>query len=208
MVLKSYFKSNDILECGIDEAGRGCLFGRVYVGAVVLDPQIELHPYLNDSKKVTPARRALVREWIEENAIAFSVAYGEAHEIDRDNISNTVMSKMHLAINKLGLTPDLLLVDGNYFKKYYDDDMNIIPYETIINGDGQYASVAAASILAKEYHDEYIRNLCKTIPELETKYGLTSNKGYGSKGHCEAVKKYGASEYHRKTFLRKILNSD
>jgi ribonuclease HII len=204
-MLKNYYKTPETLECGIDEAGRGCLFGRVYVAAVVLNPEIPPHKYLNDSKKVTPKRRAEVRQWIEENAIAFSVSYSDASEIDKSNITSCVMDSMHRCVHNLGLTPDLLLVDGNYFTPIYTDDMDVMPYVTIIGGDGQYSSIAAASILAKEYHDEYIRDLCILYPNLEEKYGLTSHKGYGSKKHCDAIVKYGPSEYHRKSFLRKIL---
>lgn len=207
--LKFSVDDNDTnkLIAGLDESGQGPLFGRVYGAVVILNPEIILHPYLNDSKKMTAKRRAIVREWIEENALDYQVCWRDEKRIDEVNILNAKMEAWHEAISKLDIQPELLLVDGTQFKPYWivdDKEDFIIPYKTIVEGDNQYAAIAAASVLAKEYHDEYIIELCKNEPELEQKYHLCSNKGYGTAYHIWAISEYGPSIYHRKSFIKKI----
>jgi len=207
--LKFSVDDNDTnkLIAGLDESGQGPLFGRVYGAVVILNPEIILHPYLNDSKKMTAKRRAIVREWIEENALDYQVCWRDEKRIDEVNILNAKMEAWHEAISKLDIQPELLLVDGTQFKPYWivdDKEDFIIPYKTIVEGDNQYAAIAAASVLAKEYHDEYIIELCKNEPELEKKYHLCSNKGYGTAYHIWAISEYGPSIYHRKSFIKKI----
>jgi len=203
-VLKKYYESPSILECGVDDAGRGPLFGRVYTAAVVLDPEIEPHIYLFDSKKVTSKRRKLVRSWIEENAIAYAVSWRDEKRIDSINISRATIESMHESIRNIGLVPDLILVDGDYFKPYLHNCDTFLNHKTIVNGDGLYASIAAASILAKEYHDQYIDELCIEHPYLDDKYALRQNKGYGTEYHRWALAKYGPTQYHRLSFLKNI----
>jgi len=198
---------SDKLIAGLDESGQGPLFGRVYGAAVILHPEIELHPYLDDSKKITPKRRVIVRDWIEENALDYQVCYRDEKRIDEVNILNAKMEAWHESISKLDIEPELLLVDGTQFKPYWivnDKEDFIIPYKTIVEGDTKYAAIAAASVLAKEYHDDYIKELCKNEPELEQKYHLCSNKGYGTSYHIWAISEYGPSIYHRKSFIKKI----
>lgn len=200
------------LIAGLDESGQGPLFGRVYGAAVILNPELELHPMLNDSKKMTPKKRGLVRTWIEENALDYQVCWRDEKRIDEVNILNAKMEAWHEAISKLNVEPELLLVDGTQFKPYWNvngDEDYFIPYQTIVGGDAQYAPIAAASVLAKEYHDEYVSELCQIEPELEEKYHLCSNKGYGTAYHMWAIAEYGPSAYHRKSFLKNIrVNND
>lgn len=204
--LKPYYNSLETLEVGIDESGRGPLIGRVYVGAVILNPNIELHPWLNDSKKVTQTRRKIVRQWIEENAIDYSVQFADETDIDKYNILKATLNTMHKCLHHLNVVPEQIIVDGNYFKPYihqFNDD-NFIPYKCIPKGDSIYASIAAASILAKEYHDDYIKELCCENIDLDLKYDLLSNHGYGSKNHINGIKKFGLSQFHRRTFCTKF----
>lgn len=207
-VLKPFYRGQDIIECGVDDAARGPLFGRVYTAAVILDPTIELHQYLNDSKKVTPKRRKLVREWIEDNAIAYSVSWRDEKRIDKINIVQATMESMHESIRNLGVDPELILVDGDYFRPYYQDMDNLVEHKTVVEGDSHYASIAAASILAKEYHDDYILELCDQNEYLDNRYGLRKNKGYGTELHRWGLRTYGPSPYHRLTFLKNIKPID
>lgn len=206
--IQRFYKSEETIECGVDEAGRGPLFGRVYAAAVVLDPHIEVHEYLYDSKSVTSKRRKLVRTWIEENAISYSISWRDESYIDKYNIKNSTMDAMHQAISNLTLEPEILLIDGNDFNPIVGKSGNFIENYTIVDGDKKYASIAAASILAKEYHDEYIYELCDKYPYLDDQYGLKKNKGYGTVYHTWAIKKYGLTQYHRKSFLKKIVKLD
>jgi ribonuclease HII len=199
-----FYKSDETIECGVDEAGRGPLFGRIYTAAVVLDPHIELHEYLYDSKCVTSKRRKLVRTWIEENAISYHVSWRDEKYIDKYNIKNATIDAMHEAILNLTLEPELLLIDGNDFIPIAGKSGNFIQNYNIVDGDKTYASIAAASILAKEYHDEYIYDLCEKYPYLDDQYSLKKNKGYGTEYHIWAIQKYGPTEYHRKSFLKNI----
>ena len=190
-------------EAGVDEVARGCLFGPVYAAAVILNPTVPLHEWLNDSKLVTPRRRAVVREWIERTALAWSVGSVSNTDIDRIGIGVTTMEAMSSAIASLSIQPDFLIVDGSHF--YPHPAVENIKYTTVVGGDGKYASIAAASILAKEHHDEFIRNMITNQPDLHTKYDVGNNVGYHSKKHAEGLRTHGASKYHRMTFLTRLL---
>jgi len=178
------------VEAGLDEAGRGCYAGPVFAAAVILPPDFH-HPLLNDSKQLREAQRDLLRPVIERESIAFSVAAVDNDEIDTINILQASYKAMHCAVDQLNVRPGLLLVDGNRFKPYQQ-----IPYECVVKGDGKYASIAAASILAKTYRDEYMQQLHKEYPW----YGWNTNKAYGTDVHRKAIESYGLSKYHRRSF--------
>ncbi len=182
--------TNDLIEAGCDEAGRGCLAGPVFAAAVILPPDFD-EPSLNDSKKLTPQIRAKLRKIIEKKAVAYAVASVSNKEIDRDNILNSSINAMHKAIKKLKTKPQLLLIDGNRFRKF-----ETIPHKTIVGGDGLFMSIAAASVLAKTYRDEYMEKLDRECPL----YHWGKNKGYPTTAHYAAIEKEGISKYHRKTF--------
>ncbi len=188
-MLKSYFKKG-LAEAGCDEAGRGCLAGPVFAAAVVLPPSFH-HPLLNDSKQVTEEHRDALRPVIEQEAIAWAVAMVDHTEIDRINILKASFKAMHLAIDQLTTRPDLLLIDGHIFSPY----MGIV-HQCVVHGDAIYASIAAASILAKTYRDEYMMRLHNEYPQ----YGWNENKGYGTAFHRRQINESGISPYHRKTF--------
>ena len=164
--LKHFFKSPEFIEAGIDESGRGPLIGRVYAAAVIIDTENEIHPLLNDSKKMTKKRRGIVREWIEDNCL-WGVSYSDEKEIDKVNILQATQNAMHRALDELVLTPEFIIVDGNYFKRYISHDGDFISFATIEGGDAKYAAISAASVIAKEYHDEYIKNLVDKNPDLD-----------------------------------------
>jgi ribonuclease HII len=191
-MLKSCF-TEDKIEAGLDEAGRGCLAGPVVAAAVIL-PKGYKHKFLNDSKQLSAKQREDLKQEIEREALHFAVCEVSEKEIDKINILNASFKAMHMALNKLKVVPELLLVDGNRFKKYKN-----IPHECIIEGDGKYLSIAAASILAKTYRDDLMKNFAKQYPH----YGWESNKGYGTEVHREAIEKYGYSPLHRVTFKLK-----
>ena len=202
MSLDSHY-TDDLLEAGVDEVARGCLAGPVFAAAVIwprdLDP-LQDHPILRDSKKLSRNQRNYMREYIECTAIDFSVASVNNQEIDAINIRNAAFLAMHRAVDKLNVTPEFLLVDGNAFKPYITaGSRDVIEHKCIIAGDDKYQSIAAASILAKVYHDEYIDNLVKENTDLE-KYNWTSNMCYGTAEHLNAIKEYGITPYHRKSF--------
>jgi ribonuclease HII len=188
-MLKTYFREN-VIEAGCDEAGRGCLAGPVFAAAVIL-PSDFFHPLLNDSKQVTPEHREELRVYIEEKSLCYAVARVDHDEIDRINILQASFKAMHLAVKKLKQKPELLLIDGNRFKAYKK-----IPHQCVIQGDGIYASIAAASILAKTYRDAYMMKLHKKYP----KYGWDSNKAYATPCHRRAIEAHGLTPYHRLTF--------
>lgn len=188
-MLKSAYYT-DKVEAGCDEAGRGCLAGSVYAAAVILPPNYE-NELLNDSKQLSERKRYLLRSIIENDAVAWAVGVVTAEEIDRINILNASILAMHRALDVLKVQPEAIIVDGNRFKPYND-----VPYTTIVKGDGKYLSIAAASILAKTYRDDYM----KTIAEEYPQYDWKSNKGYPTNKHRAAIKKYGISPYHRKSF--------
>lgn len=183
-------KDHWLLEAGCDEAGRGCLAGPVFAAAVILPANMQ-HPDLNDSKQINKNTRLLLREWIEEYAIAYAVSFCRPSTIDRINILNASFEAMHLALRKIKTNPEKILVDGNRFKPYRK-----IPFECIIKGDGKIGSIAAASILAKTYRDEYMERKHHEYPQ----YGWETNKGYPTAQHRQAIVDYGPTPLHRKSF--------
>jgi ribonuclease HII len=189
MALKRFFQKG-ALEAGCDEAGRGCLAGPVFAAAVVMPERYRL-PFLNDSKQLTAAMREELRPLIERKAIAWAVAMVDHEEIDRINILWASFKAMHLAVDALKQRPDMLLVDGNRFKPYEG-----IPHQCIVGGDGAYASIAAASILAKTHRDAYMQRLHEAHPQ----YGWDVNKGYGTRLHRSGIIAHGLSPYHRRSF--------
>ncbi|WEK36714.1 MAG: ribonuclease HII [Candidatus Pseudobacter hemicellulosilyticus] len=184
------FHQDELIEAGCDEAGRGCLAGPVAAAAVIL-PRDFYHPLLNDSKQVTEEHRYELRPFIEANALSFAVAMVDHEEIDSINILKASFKAMHLAVDKLVTAPQLLLIDGNRFIPYKQ-----LRHECIIKGDGIYASIAAASILAKTYRDDYMKELHNNFPH----YCWDSNKGYGTVAHRRAIATHGLSPFHRKSF--------
>ena len=187
--MKRFFQKG-LVEAGCDEAGRGCLAGPVFAASVIL-PAGFRHPLLNDSKQVTEADRETLRPLIEKKAIAWAVAMVDHEEIDRINILKASFKAMHLAIDQLPTRPELLLIDGHMFAPYLG-----IVHQCVIGGDAIYASIAAASILAKTHRDEYMRALHTDYPH----YGWLENKGYGTRQHRAAIVAHGVSPYHRRTF--------
>jgi len=187
--LLPYLEKNRI-EAGCDEAGRGCLAGPVYAAAVIL-PEDFFHPLLNDSKQLKEKERDLLREIIEKEAVAWSVAAVDAREIDKINILKASIRGMHLALDSLSVLPQYILVDGNRFIKYKS-----IPHECFVKGDGRFASIAAASVLAKTHRDEYMRKIAAEFPQ----YGWERNMAYPTKMHREAIKLYGPCKYHRMSY--------
>ena len=194
---------NNLFEVGVDEVGRGCLFGRVYCAAVILpdnfDQYLEKNLVLKDSKKISKNKREKLRKIIENHAIDYSVAYSEHYDIDRDNILQCTLNTMHKALDKLNTKFNLILVDGNHFNEYYDKDNNLINHRCIIGGDNINKCISAASILAKTYRDEYITNLANENEDLK-KYNIHNNMGYGTSAHINGIKKYGLINGHRLTF--------
>ena len=188
-MLKSHYYES-LIEAGCDEAGRGCLAGSVYAAAVILpsDYQNEL---LNDSKKLTAKKRYALREEIERDAIAWAVGIVTPEEIDKINILNASFWAMHRALDQLQVRPEAVIVDGNRFKPYQD-----LPSTTIVKGDGKYLSIAAASILAKTYRDDYMLSLAEEYPQ----YDWQSNMGYPTKKHRQAILEHGITPYHRKSY--------
>jgi ribonuclease HII len=178
------------LEAGCDEAGRGCYAGPVFAAAVIIPPDFH-HPLLNDSKLMTAEERMVARDYIKTHAISYAVAMVDNDEIDRINILRASFKAMHLALDKLRKRPSYLLIDGNRFTAYRK-----LKHTCIIKGDGQYASIAAASVLAKTHRDAYMRNLHKEFPY----YNWKSNKGYGTPEHRKAIEEHGLCRYHRKSF--------
>ena len=187
--LKPYFQ-DILIEAGCDEAGRGCYAGPVFAAAVIL-PQNFYHPRLNDSKLLKESERNELRIIIQEQAIAYAVASVDHAEIDKINILQASFKAMHKAISKLNVKPQLLLIDGNRFRPYKK-----LPHTCIIKGDGIYASIAAASILAKTYRDDYMLGLHQKYPQ----YNWEKNKGYGTAAHRNAIQTFGVCKYHRMSF--------
>jgi ribonuclease HII len=188
-MLKNHYYEG-LTEAGCDEAGRGCLAGSVYAAAVILPPDYE-NDLLNDSKQLTERRRYQLREIIQRDAISWAVGIVTPEEIDHINILNASILAMHRALDQLSVRPEAVIVDGNRFKPYGD-----LPWTTIVKGDGKYLSIAAASILAKTYRDDYMNALAEDYPQ----YDWRSNKGYPTKKHREAIKTYGVTPLHRKSY--------
>ena len=189
MSLLSFFQ-DEFPEAGCDEAGRGCLAGPVFAAAVILRKNF-FHPTLNDSKQLTHQQREELRPFIQEHAIAYAVAKVDHEEIDEINILNASFLAMHRALHKRKEKPAFLIIDGNRFKKY-----KTIPHQCIVEGDAKYASIAAASVLAKTYRDDFMRKLHQKFPD----YSWNKNKGYATVEHRDAIMKYGVTDYHRKSF--------
>lgn len=187
--LKPFFKEH-VIEAGCDEAGRGCLAGPVYAGAVILPPDFEL-PLLNDSKQLSEKQRYQLRPIIEEQAIAWGVGVVTNEEIDQINILNASYLAMHRAIEQLRIVPEYLIIDGNRFKAYKN-----IPHSCIVKGDAKYLSIAAASVLAKTYRDDFMLSIDAEFPQFNWK----QNKGYPTQAHRDALVEHGETHYHRKTF--------
>ena len=212
-MLSTCYNESNTFEIGIDEAGRGPLFGRLYVAAAILPKGGDFHhDWMKDSKKFHSKKKIKeVCEYIKSNALAWSVQYIEHDVIDSINIRNAVHQGMHNAVKDIlskssyNYQNTFLLIDGNHFKPYcvYDEtseQLKSIPFETIEGGDNKYTSIAAASILAKVARDEYIENLCETYPQLEERYKIGKNKGYGTRDHLQGICEYGISQWHRKTY--------
>ena len=188
-MLKSHYYEG-LIEAGCDEAGRGCLAGSVYAAAVIL-PTNYKNDLLNDSKKLSAKKRYALRKIIEQDAIAWAVGIVTPEEIDKINILNASFLAMHRALDQLKMRPDAIIVDGNRFTPYQD-----LPFTTIVKGDGKYLSIAAASILAKTYRDDYMLSLAEKYPQ----YDWQSNMGYPTKKHREAIRQYGITPFHRKSY--------
>lgn len=194
ILLPHYYEGK--IEAGCDEAGRGCLAGSVYAAAVIL-PADYHNDLLNDSKQLTEKRRYQLRTEIERDALAWAVGIVTPEEIDKINILNASILAMHRAVDQLTVRPEAIIVDGNKFKPYRDPQSGLIlPHTTIVKGDGKYLAIAAASILAKTYRDDYMNRLAEEYPH----YDWRSNKGYPTKKHREGIKKYGVSPYHRMSY--------
>lgn len=201
--MQQFYIDNN-LEIGLDEAGRGSLLGPVFTAGVILyDIKSNPPPYpIKDSKKCSPKVRAKLRKYIEQNSIAYCVEMVDTDRIDKVNILNATMEGMEKCVDNITsvISVDRLLVDGNYFPTYMDKfTFDFIPHVCIPGGDDKYLNIAAASILAKEYRDEYIIELCETNNNLDY-YDIRNNKGYGTKLHMEALKEFGPTEFHRKSF--------
>ena len=188
MLASHYYEGK--IEAGCDEAGRGCLAGSVYAAAVIL-PSDYQNDLLNDSKQLTEKKRYQLREIIQRDAVAWAVGIVSPDEIDKINILNASILAMHRALDQLKVRPEAIIVDGNKFKPYQN-----LPHTTIVKGDGKYLSIAAASILAKTYRDDYMNELAKDFPQ----YDWLSNKGYPTKKHRDAIRQYGITPYHRKSY--------
>ena len=188
MLENSY--QTDLIEAGCDEAGRGCLAGSVFAAAVILPPDFH-HPLLNDSKQMTERQRNILREIIEREAVAWAVAEITAARIDEINILKASIEGMNIAAESLKVRPEFLAIDGNRFVSHIG-----LPYKCIVKGDGKYANIAAASVLAKTHRDEYMMRLDEEYPQ----YGWKSNKGYPTKDHRLAIRQYGLTPYHRLSF--------
>lgn len=220
-ILERFYTDNtDLYEISMDEAGRGCMFGRVYIAAVVLPKNPELFSGIDikDSKKFTSKTKLReVAEYIKQHALVWHVEYAESNEIDSKNILMSVMDGMHncirnsiLKVNHITHTENntsrfMAVVDGNYFKPYCHFDIitneyQQIPYVTVEKGDGKYMAIAAASILAKTARDDYVIEMCEKFPLLSERYGLDNNMGYGTKSHMDGIQQYGITQWHRRSF--------
>lgn len=202
MLASHYYEGK--IEAGCDEAGRGCLAGSVYAAAVILPPDYK-NELLNDSKQLSEKKRYQLREIIQRDAVAWAVGIVTPDEIDKINILNASILAMHRALDQLKVRPEAIIVDGNRFKPWTPPltpplegvgNTERVPYTTIVKGDGKYLSIAAASILAKTYRDDYMNELAKEYPQ----YDWLSNKGYPTKKHRDAIKQFGITPYHRKSY--------
>ena len=206
MSYKLAYADDDYVEVGLDEAGRGCLFGRLYVGAVIFPKEYDVFfdngvglNAIKDSKKLTERKRNILFDYVKECAIETTVSYSEVEEIDKVNILQADILAMHRALDLFETPFQRILVDGDYFKSY-SKDKKIIQHHTIVDGDASYLSIAAASVLAKVSRDKWIEEICKTNPEYDTNYSLLSNKGYGTPAHMKGIKTHGVVVEHRTSF--------
>ena len=216
--LKAWFEDDREVVMGLDECARGCLLGRTYTAGVIWDNQfladvllcedpasIEHYSWVHeirDSKKLSAKKRQELSYLIKQHCVAYRIEWADEAEIDEKNILNAVQDGFHRCIRGIGngIQPDRLLVDGNIFKAYYRDTMEITPHVCVEKGDDKYIAIASASILAKVAHDAYIKRLCKKHPELDERYGIASNMGYGAKKHMDGIREFGVTEWHRKSF--------
>lgn len=196
--MQKYYNNTYTIEAGTDEVARGCLFGPVFASAVILPPDIDLK--VDDSKKLTKRQRIILRDEIEENAIDYATVCLGNDKIDKINILNASIKSMHLALKQLSIEPEYIIVDGNHFKPFYNNNGEKVPHRCIVKGDSRYMSIASASILAKVYHDEYIERLCDRYEILDEYYDIRNNVGYGTKKHINGIEKYGITEFHRKSY--------
>jgi ribonuclease HII len=188
-VLESNYSGHS-LEAGTDEAGRGCLSGPVVAAAVILPLDFH-HEFLNDSKQISEAKRKILRPIIEKEALAFGVSFIDHGEVDEINVLQASITGMHRSVDQLSITPEFIIIDGNKFRNYQE-----IPHQTIVKGDAKYKSIAAASVLAKTYRDEFMEKIHLEHPQ----YNWKQNKGYPTKEHRNAIREFGITKYHRKTF--------
>jgi ribonuclease HII len=193
--MEYYYKYPEEVQVGIDEAGKGCMIGPVYAAAVIWDANID-KGNIKDSKKLSRKKRAVVKEYIEENALDYGVGFATNEEVDELNILNANYLAMHRALQNLDTEFDRILVDGDRFKPF-----RCMVHTCIVKGDDKFVNIAAASILAKENHDDWIT----TNFGDDDKYNLMNNKGYGTKAHLEALREHGLTEYHRKSFCKKFI---
>ena len=203
-ILAAKHDPTNVFEIGVDECSRGCMFGRVYIAAVVLGDTFD-HSKMCDSKKIHSQKKFLeLATYIKQHAVAWQIEFIEPWEIDRINIRQAVLKGMRESIRQVLDRIDttqkcLIMVDGNDFSDYYYGS-NLIPHITVVKGDDTYSAIAAASILAKQAHDQYILELCAEYPELATQYGLDRNVGYGTRAHLDGIREFGITKWHRKTF--------
>lgn len=203
--LKNCFENNSLIEVGIDEAGRGPLFGRVYAAAVILPKDDSFnHSLMKDSKRFHSETKIMeAYEHVKKHALAYSVQYCDEAIVDKINIRQATLTTMHNCVKELSINPELILVDGNDFKPFVrmnGESFQQIKHICIEGGDNKYTAIAAASILAKVERDLYIKQLCKENPQLDEYYGISANKGYGTKKHLDGIKEHGISQFHRKTY--------
>jgi ribonuclease HII len=194
-MLDTFYKYSNEIQVGIDEAGKGCMIGPVYSAAVIWDKDVDASE-IKDSKKISRKKRAVIRKYIEEHAIDYGVGFATNLEVDELNISNATFVAMHRALENLKTPFDRIMVDGNRFKPFQCQ-----VHTCVVGGDNKYVNIAAASILAKEYHDDWIKHHF----ENDTRYNLMNNKGYGTKAHLEAIREFGITDFHRITFCKKFI---
>ena len=187
------------LEAGVDEAGRGSFLGSVFAGCVIWDSTVD-HKWLKDSKKLTNAQRQYMRDFVIENCVAWGVGKAGSTHVDKHGIVKATMKAMHESIQSLNIAVDHLYIDGNYYEPIPNDGTD---YSCVVKGDSKYKSISAASILAKTFHDDHIKELCDKNQDLDSRYGLLSNMGYGTKQHIEGLQQYGMTCHHRKLFVKK-----
>lgn len=194
-MLSFYYENPEEVQVGVDEAGKGCMIGPVFSAAVIWNKDIDASE-IKDSKKISRKKRPLIRKYIEENAIAYGVGSATHEEIDNINISNATFLAMHRALEQINIDYDRILVDGNRFKPF-----RCAAHTCVVGGDNLYVNIAAASILAKEYHDDWIK---EHFGE-DDKYDLMQNKGYGTRKHLAALRQYGLNDFHRRTYCTKFI---